>query len=423
MLASLAIFGRLPRDVRLYLFAFNSIAFAYFGILGVLFNLYLLRLGHGPEFIGLLIGGGQLVWGAAALPAAMLGARLGNRNALIAGTICSGVGIALMLLNEALPRAAQDIWLTVTWMLNWVGTAIFIVNSSPYVMATTNLEQRPHAFALNQAGIALFGFTGALIAGALPGLLTAPLGVTLDHPAAYRTALWLVPLGHAVATVFFLQTRPLPPQSQQSAVDGRTPLPLLVICFVGVVLMLQAFGEGVLRAFINIYLDAEFGVPTTRIGGIMGTAQLLSVGTALWAPTIMARWGAPRTVMLVGGFGGAASLTLAALVGHWVAAALAFTGVMIVVSVASTARNVFSQEAVTSQWRTTMSAALTIGIALGWSIAAVLGGYIIAGWGYAPLFWLGVLAAMLSVVLVIAYQRHSATHLAPAQRQEGNADP
>jgi hypothetical protein len=49
------------RDIWLVLVTWALVAFAYFGIQGVLLNLYLLRLGYGPKFIGLLIGSGQLL--------------------------------------------------------------------------------------------------------------------------------------------------------------------------------------------------------------------------------------------------------------------------------------------------------------------------------------------------------------------------
>ena len=57
----------LNRDVRLYLAATATYGFAQEGIRGVLLNLYLLRLGYGPRFIGLV--------SAVALLAAVVGRR------------------------------------------------------------------------------------------------------------------------------------------------------------------------------------------------------------------------------------------------------------------------------------------------------------------------------------------------------------
>ena len=73
------------RDVWLNLVAWALLAFAYFGVQAVIFNLYLLRLGYGPEFIGLVIGVGQLAGALCSLPAGMIGTRLGPRRALLLG--------------------------------------------------------------------------------------------------------------------------------------------------------------------------------------------------------------------------------------------------------------------------------------------------------------------------------------------------
>src|SRR5260221_12419149 len=63
------------RSIHLWLLAFAAAGFTYFGVQAVLFNLYLLRLGFEPQFIGLLIGSGQLVFALAALPSGELGRR------------------------------------------------------------------------------------------------------------------------------------------------------------------------------------------------------------------------------------------------------------------------------------------------------------------------------------------------------------
>lgn len=47
---------------------------------------YLLRLGFDVQFIGLMVGLGQVVWAAAALPAGMLSNRIGLGNGLMLGS-------------------------------------------------------------------------------------------------------------------------------------------------------------------------------------------------------------------------------------------------------------------------------------------------------------------------------------------------
>jgi hypothetical protein len=80
---------------------------------------------------------------------------------------------------------------------------------------------------------------------------------------------------------------------------------------------------------------------------------------------------------------------------------------MCAISIATTARTVFSQEAVLPQWRTAMSIAFTMGTAAAWAGGSVVGGYLIAGLGYAPLFLLGAAATLVSSVLVFVHLRTS----------------
>ena len=63
-----------------FLFASAIGTLVFFGIVAVLQNLFLLRLGFDARFIGLMLAVGQLVWAAAALPAGMLSNRIGLRN-------------------------------------------------------------------------------------------------------------------------------------------------------------------------------------------------------------------------------------------------------------------------------------------------------------------------------------------------------
>src|SRR5688572_1522644 len=96
-------FGRLNRDVKFFLAAGGLTAFGYFGIISVLFNLYLVRLGFGPEFIGLLMGSGQLVWAILALPAAAIGLRFGLTRVMVLAEAAVALSVSLVLLVEWLP--------------------------------------------------------------------------------------------------------------------------------------------------------------------------------------------------------------------------------------------------------------------------------------------------------------------------------
>ena len=63
------------RDTYIFLMVCALDAFGYFGVQGVLFNLYLFRLGLDAQLAGWLIASGQIMWAIAAIPAGAMGRR------------------------------------------------------------------------------------------------------------------------------------------------------------------------------------------------------------------------------------------------------------------------------------------------------------------------------------------------------------
>ena len=80
------------RNVWLYLITWALIGFSYSGIFLVVFNLYLLRLGYGPEFVGLVNGVGLFAMALSSLPAGVLGKRWGSRRMMILGMSLMTIG-------------------------------------------------------------------------------------------------------------------------------------------------------------------------------------------------------------------------------------------------------------------------------------------------------------------------------------------
>jgi MFS family permease len=400
----LATFQRLPRDVRLYILAWGLVGFGYFGILGVLFNLYLVRLGYGPEAIGLLVGGGQLVWGLSAIPAGLIGGRIGNRNAMILGMSIAALTIGLLLLGNGFSTSLQTVWIATWWIGSWAGSALMIVNSTPYIMEMAPPADRRNIFAIQQASLGLFGFAGSLAAGLLPGLLAKLTGASMEGSTVYWYALWLTPLSYLGAVLLLRRTQPLLPVHEVAKSDLHAAMPLFLIIFVGVIVFLQTAGEGTIRAFFNVYLDTSLQVSTSRIGVVMGIGQFLPIVSSLAAPLVMARWGTGRTIIMMGAVSSLFMFVMAYFA-NWGAASVGYIGVLLTISISAVARTLFSQEIVAPQWRTIMSAAFTIGLALGWASAAGFGGYLITAFGYRTLFLIGAMMALSSGLLLWGYLR------------------
>lgn len=122
------------RDVRLFLVTSLLTGFCFMGVYFLLFNLYLMRLGYGPEFIGLANGAGLLVSAISSLAAGELGRRWGARRTMIAGLAGLVLGLALAPLGEFLPAALRDAGLLLTYSLAWVGMALYIVNGDVFLI-------------------------------------------------------------------------------------------------------------------------------------------------------------------------------------------------------------------------------------------------------------------------------------------------
>lgn len=395
--------SKFDRRVWLFIAAWGLVAFAYFGVIGVLLNLYLLRLGFDVAFIGLLIGSGQLIWGAAAFPSVAIGARIGLRRALTIALLLSALGGMLLLLVEAMPASLQKGWLFLSWGILWLGASLNTVSSLPYLAGITQPEHRNYAFAFRQTSIAVFTILGSLIAGALPGFIASRMDVTTNDPAPYRIALMLVPSCFAIASLLMMTTpaEKFAPQARRQQA-GASPLPVKLLLMFSLVAFLQTASEGPLRTFFNIHLNQSFGMQPAQIGFVIAIANFAGVFGTLIAPKLMERRSSASvftwtifvlSVLLL--FIGISTTAAASIIGY----VLAFFTLAVIV----TTRAPFSQAVVEEALRPTTSAILTLAVALGWGITAIIGGYVILGAGFGGVFVISAALAFASALLTHIY--------------------
>jgi MFS family permease len=412
----------LNRDGRMLLLA-QIFGFAgYVGIYVVLFNLYLSRLGYGTEFIGLVNGIAIFCHAFLCLPAGALGRQWGVRRTMIVGAALAGSGLTLLPLAELMTGDLRSLWIIATFTLAWGGAAFYLVNYTPFLIEVTDIRARNHVFSLSAALNAIAIFGGSLIGGLLPGVVATWVGFSLDLPDPYRYSLF-VGAGVWWLMVPVLQRTTEIKAEQTSAAGGQvSKAPYYFIALMALVILLRTSSEGAGRNFFNVYLDAGLQVPTVTIGTIMALSQLLSIPAALAMPLLAARWGRERTIVIAT-LGVAGSLAPMALLANWQAAAFSYMIMAALLAIAAPAAMVYSQEAVDPAWRSTMSGAFMMANGLGLAWTAIGGGYIIASAGYATLYWLGALMAMLGGLLFAAYlfiTARRARRLALTQAIPGN---
>src|SRR5436853_7181680 len=117
-------FGRFQRNARLYLIN-NVLTGVTTGILLVLYNLYLVSLGYGTDFIGLVLFVGTLGAGLAIFPAGVGVDRFGGKLILIWSNLAIAViGIGQILFRQSTP-------LLISGFIAGVVTAFFLVVNAP----------------------------------------------------------------------------------------------------------------------------------------------------------------------------------------------------------------------------------------------------------------------------------------------------
>ena len=377
------------RDVHVLLAVAAVIGFTIFGgVFTVLLNLYLLRLGYGSRFIGVVNAAGLLAFATAALPAGALGSRWGLRRTMIVGLLLAATGYGLLPAAELVPSTWRDGWLLVSYVLGQLGFVGYLVNATPHLTSVTTPAERGYAFAVQAALWPLAGFAGSLAGGLLPGVVVVLLGGDPAAPAAYRyplifAALLLIPAALALRSVREISGE------RTSEVDIETRIsPRVLIGMLALVVLLQVGGEGAARTFFNVYLDDGLHMSTALIGVLSAGGQLLAVPAALATPVLLSRWGPARTILL-GALGMALSLLPLALVSHPLAAGLGFMSLIALASVARPATMVYQMAVVPPSWRAAMAGATTLAAGLSWAMTAWGGGYVIAAFGYRSLFLTG----------------------------------
>jgi MFS family permease len=354
-----------------------------------LFNLYLLRLGYGPEFVGMVNSVAMFTFAACSLASGAIGQRLGIRRTMAAGLTVSLLGCAVLPLVEYVPPATRAGWLIGTAFVRAMGFALYWVNARPFLMEATRPEERMHAYAVQSAASTLSGFVGSLVAGLLPGWFAGLLGVTLNHPAPYRYPLWIAAALLLPAVLAVLAIREPEISRREVQVESKGALPLGLLLSLALAVFLLAVGAGAARSFYNVYLDDALRVPTSTIGILSAVGQLVAAVAALSVPALAARWGHPR-VYTAASLGVAVCLLPLALIPHWAAAGLGYLGVMSLNAVTLPVINVYQMELVEARWRTTMSGVTSMANGLSWSAITFAGGYVIAALGYRTLFMVGV---------------------------------
>ncbi len=382
----LRIYQNVSHNVRLYFIATAVIGFTLEGMHALLFNLYLSRLGYGPEFIGLINGAGMWAFALFSLPAGRLNHHWGSRLTMLVGLATIVLAYSLLVLPRLDAGIFRHSWFLITFVLISIGSATFFVNTAPFLMEAASPEERNHVFSIYAAIGALSGFTGSLVGGFLPLLLSSLLGTSTDQPEPYRYSLLIASLlmASAILPIRATTSNSHCRETPREQTNGGTATIYLILLLM-LIRLLVTSGMSVMSSFFNVYLDRQLKTPTPQIGVVLAIGRLMSVPAALTVPFLTKRLGS-GTSALCASLGTVLVVIPVALVPHWGVASLGFVGVLAFSTIRYPAFMVYTMNAVSTEQRGIMSGAGEMAAGLSFGTMALVGGYIITRLGYSSLF-------------------------------------
>ncbi len=398
-----------PPAVLLYLAGIFAMGFTIDGgVYSVLQNLYLLRLGYGPEFVGAFNSAGLFVFALLSLPIGTI-RRWSSRRLLLIGLLVTFSGMVAVPLALWAPPTWRTALLLGGRILSLAGLSFFFVHSAPFLMGITSGDWQNRSLAWQSAVLSTAGFAGGLTGGYMPGWIAAATGLPLDDPTPYQYplllasglfllaffAIWRTP--EPVIEAIAPGSAPLEGENEPSGGSWVGPIWLLLL-LISVARILQTTAPGAIFTFTNVYLDDGLRVSTDKIGIATAVGRLASVPMSLLAPRMLDRWGSFRMVIAVSLLSVVAALPLALPTG-WEMASLGY----VLASGAGPLRYltflVFSFSLVPPERRALISGAGEMAIGLGFALMAFAGGFLIAGFGYGVLFGVSLATTLLGTAL------------------------
>jgi MFS family permease len=348
----------------------------HMGIYGVIFNLYILRLGFREDLLGLMISIVFISTGVAALPAAMLCDRLGRKTTLLIAIVITTAALLLLYTITSL-----DLLLVLSAVYG-VGTAFYTVAGSPFLMENSTPDERMHLFSVNSALSQVAYIIGCLAGGSMPNLL-ASAGIDPTGPTIYRYTLFIslaVIVLSAIPILFMAETRVKPRPIKRFAVLGatvRSPKIQKLIIINGLV----GIGAGMIVPFFNVYFHNMLSATTGQIGLIYSVGEMVMIVGLMIIPLAVERFGKIKTIAFTE-LASIPFLILLAFMTNIYVAAFAYIMRMTLMNMGNPAINSFNMELMGDEQRATVSSLTSMSWYMCMALSAYVSGIMMAGSNY-----------------------------------------
>ncbi len=381
------------RNARLYLTGSIMLGIVM-GIFQLLFNFYVLSLGYNQEVLGTLVSFRSATSLIGAIPAALLGNKIGKRNAFITGNLLLGLAIAMILLfpGIALFRAMNA--------LIGMAQTLSAVGMGPFLMENSSDYERTYLFSV-ASGINMTAISiGEWVGGYLPTWFGGLLSVANTTTQAYSATLALICIGSALSVIPFLFISNKYIASSNRSVFkldyfkhnpkglSRLILPLLI----------TSIGAGMIMPFMNVFFRTVHGQGDAAIGTIFAWGALAMGFGLLAAPALAERFGKIQVVVISQALSipflvilGFSPLLIPVIVAYYVRATL--------MNMSSPVYSTYVMEKVPGESRAMVASLSSMSFNFGWALSPMLSGWLQIRSGFSGPFLITIATYSLAVLM------------------------
>jgi MFS family permease len=274
-------------NARLYLL-FVFLITLNVGIYGVIFNLYILRLGFREDFLGLILSLSSVSVGLFAIPAAFVCDRLGRKRTLLLSSVLLTFSLIFLY------NATSEVLLIVFSIAYGLAQALSLVTGGTLLVENSTAYERMHLFSVYYIIYTFSTLSGNMIGGFLPGLLADVFSFDPEGATTYRLTLYV----SLVASI--LSFLPLACISERSSSKGASLRQHQVYTSIFssktvrrmvFIYCLYGLGWGISLPYFNVYLDVVLGASTNQIGTIFSMSQLTMMVGYFLVPVLTEKLG------------------------------------------------------------------------------------------------------------------------------------
>ncbi len=373
----------------------------YTGIYGILFNLYILNLGYGADFLGLILAAHVLASSVMSVPAGILCDRFDKKHLMIISGILSTLAAVPLYLY------ASPYTLLLFSIMGGIFVSISSVTLTPLLAENCNKENTVHVFSANASISWIASVIGCALGGIVPGLWGLFLGFKVD-------TLQLTMLSSIVLLVMGLAII-IPMKKSTGASQTCRPFALKdmklspdVLKFT-VTSLTFGIASGMIVPYFNVYFTQALHVSVLEVGMASAVAGAVMILGFVVTPYITSKIGKIRCACLTKVIS-APFLLIMAFTQSFLVAAGAYVGYMFFINMAGPATTSFQMEKLKPQEQGFAVGMMMTGNYVAVSASTYISGLLISHGNYLVPF-IGTCAAyLLTAVLLYHYFKDSETY-------------